>query len=242
VIGGVEWWALAICLAVVAIGAAIQGLIGMGMGLLAAPILTLVEPSFLPVSMVVAVIPLSIGVAVRDWEHVQWRHVGLALTGRLPGVVVGAWAAATTGEGFLAVVISVTVLVAVAASVTGFRIATTDRNLVLAGCASGFTATAAGTGGPPIAITYQHQSPKVMRATLSVFFTAGATISLVALSIAGQVGRTELELSAALLPAVGLGFLASKPLVGRVPEHLIRTIVLTLCTVAALMLLAGEAM
>jgi uncharacterized membrane protein (DUF4010 family) len=91
-----------------------------------------------------------------------------------------------------------------------------------------------------MAITYQHAEPRELRATLAVFFTVGAAISLLALVIAGEVGRVELELSALVLPAVGAGFLASKPLLGRVPDRLIRSIVLSACTVAALTLVVGE--
>jgi uncharacterized protein len=239
-LAGLDLWVAVACLGVVTIGSTLQGVIGLGMGLFAAPFLALADPAFLPLSTIIAVIPLGAGAAWREWHAVERRDVGIALAGRVVGVAVGAWAAASTGQGFLALMVGVSVLIAVVGSVTGLRFATTDRNLLLAGAASGFTGTAAGVGGPPMGLTYQHAHPATLRATLSAFFAVGAAVSFVGLAIAGEVDRHRLGLALVVLPGVPLGLLLSKPLIGRVPAERIRPMVLAVCAASAIALLVDE--
>ncbi len=239
-IAGLELWVALACVAAVTLGSTVQGVIGLGMGLLSAPLLAIADPDFLPVSTVIAVIPLGIGAAWRERQAIERRQVTIALGGRMMGVAVGAWAAAVTGERFLAVLVASSVLVAVIGSLTGFHFATTDRNLVVAGAASGFTGTAAGVGGPPMGLTYQHAEPATLRATLSAFFAVGAMLSLVALGLAGEIDGRRLQLAALVLPGIPLGLLISRPLIGRVPATRIRPLGLAACAARALGLLLDE--
>lgn len=239
-LAGLDLWVAFACLAVVTIGSTLQGVIGLGMGLLAAPLLAIADPGFLPLSTIIAVIPLGIGAAWRERDAVARRDVAIALAGRVVGVAAGSWAAATTGHGFLASMVAVSVLIAVVGSMTGLSFATTDRNLALAGAASGFTGTAAGVGGPPMGLTYQHASPAILRATLSAFFAVGAVASFVGLAIAGEVDRHRLGLALVVLPGVPLGLVLSRPLIGRLPAERVRPLVLTVCAASALALLFDE--
>ncbi|MEY2959266.1 MAG: hypothetical protein RLZZ01_1834 [Actinomycetota bacterium] len=239
-VAGLSPWVAIACLTVVAIGSTLQGTIGIGMGLLASPILAIVDPDFLPVSVVLAVIPLGAGGAWRERAAVERRDVGTALLGRVVGVAAAAWAVTALGHRLVVVVVGLSVLVAVVGSITGSRFETTRRNLVIAGAASGFTGTTAGIGGPPMGLTYQHSSPDTMRATLAAFFAVGATMSFAGLVLAGAVDRHRIALALVVLPGVPIGLLCSKPLIGRLPAARVRPLVLVTCTLSALALLVDE--
>ena len=74
---------------VVAAGGLLQGLIGFGLALVAVPLLALLDPTLLPVPvLMVATAHASMSLA-REFSHVDWRGVGWAMLGRLPGTVVG---------------------------------------------------------------------------------------------------------------------------------------------------------
>lgn len=234
---GVGPGALAIACLVVVIGAAVQGSIGFGLGLVAAPILAIVDPDFLPVAVIIAVVPLGVGVVAHDHAHIDWGDLGLALLGRLPGVVAGTWVVHRLGAHAISVIIGVSVLLAVLGSVTTVRFRPTQRNLVVAGFASGVTGTASGIGGPPMALTYQHADGRVLRVTLASYFAVGGLMSLVALSIGGEVGGRELRLAFLLVPASLVGFVLSRQVIRWLPAHLLRPLVLGLCTVSAVALL-----
>jgi uncharacterized protein len=224
----------------VASASCIQGAAGFGMALLAAPLLTLVDRSFAPAPLVLAVLPLSILVAWRDWAHLDRQGLAWAIGGRLPGVVLGGLAAAALSQHLLALVLGVAVLAAVALSMVTARLRPTRGTLASAGFASGFMGTTTSIGGPPMALVYQRSDGPTFRSTLAIYFTVGALMSLTALTIAGRVGTHELRLGLLLWPGVILGFALSKPLTRFLDEGRTRPMVLAVSALAALLLIAQE--
>lgn len=228
---------IVLALAIVVVGSVLQGSIGFGMGLLSAPVLGLLDPDFLPVAVIVSVIPLGVGVVLHDHRHIEWRQMATALAGRTPGVVIGAWLVRVVGSTAISMAIALSVLLAVVGSLTRRRFRPTPLNLVTAGLASGITGTAAGIGGPPIALTYQHSDPETLRATLGGFFTVGAVMSFLALAIGGTVEARQLQLSLLLVPATLTGLALSRLVVRRLAADKVRPVVLVACTASAIGLL-----
>ncbi len=234
-------WALALaCVLMAFVGAVVQGTLGIGLGMVASPMLALTDRDFIPGAVLVAVLPLTIGVAIGERASVDRRGVGLATAGRLPGVVIGAVAVAWTGPRFLATLVGVSVLLAVVASVANVRFMPTDRAVFTAGFASGFTGTTTGVGGPPIALTYQHGDPTVMRSTISAFFTIGSIMSIAALWIAGSMTSRQWELAALLVPGVIAGFVVSVRFARVLRDERARLGVLALCAASSIALLVEE--
>jgi uncharacterized membrane protein YfcA len=232
--------ALVLVTVLVAGAACIQGAVGFGMALLAAPLLTLVDRSFAPAPLVLAVLPLSVLVAQRDWAHLDRRGLAWAIGGRLPGVMLGGVAAALLSQHTLALVLGLGVLVAVSLSMVTARLRPTPGTLVSAGFASGFMGTTTSIGGPPMALVYQRSDGPAFRSTLAIYFAAGAVMSLTALAFAGRVGAHELRLGLLLWPGVVLGFLLSKPLTRYLDDGRTRAVVLAISAAAALLLIAEE--
>jgi uncharacterized membrane protein YfcA len=225
------------CVAIVYIGATVQASIGIGLGMIASPLLVLADPDFIPVTIMLAVIPLTFTIAWADRPHVAGRDVGFALIGRVPGVILGALVVAALSDQILAVLVAGSVLLAVAVSVSGRHIHTSDPVLVVAGLASGFAGTTTGVGGPPMALAYQRSDPATMRSTLSAFFAIGALMSLAALAIAGEIGTRQLQLTLLILPSVALGVVTARRIKDRLDPDIVRPAVLVICTIASIALL-----
>jgi hypothetical protein len=221
------------------VGATVQASVGIGLGMIASPVLALADPAFIPVTIVIAVIPLTVSMALTERAHVDQRGFVLAVIGRVPGVVLGAMLVAAVGDRLLALLVACSVLAAVIASVVGWHVRTTGPTIISAGLASGFTGTATGVGGPPMAIVYQHGDPATMRSTISAFFAVGAAMSVTALWVAGQIGSHELELTLLILPPVLLGALTGRLVKGRLHPAVVRPAVLGLCSLASVTLLVG---
>jgi hypothetical protein len=200
------------------------------------------DPAFVPGAIVITVIPLGVSVAVQGRHSIDRRGVLLALIGRLPGVVLGTLAVALLASEVLAVVVGVSVLLAVAATATRVRVRTTGPTLVTAGVASGFTGTATGIGGPPMALTYQHADPTTLRSTLGAFFTVGALMSLTGLIVSGSVGARQWELAMLILPGVVLGVVLARRFADRLRGDRVRAAVLALCAASAVALLVETAL
>ena len=102
-----------------------------------------------------------------------------------------------------------------------------------AGTASGFMATAAGLGGPPVALVYQREPGLRLRGTLAAYFIVGTVLSLVALAWAGRFGREEIRLSAFLIPGTVMGYLMSRRAAAYLDSGRTRTAVLTVSALSA---------
>jgi uncharacterized membrane protein YfcA len=225
------------CITVVFVGATVQASIGIGLGMIASPMLALADTDFIPAAIMIAVLPLTFTIAWIDREHIAPRDVGFALVGRVPGTIAGALVVAALTDQVLAVMVAGSVLLAVVASITGRLFRPTDRALMVAGLASGFAGTTTGVGGPPMALTYQNSDPATMRATISAFFSIGSLMSVAALALAGEIGVRQLQLTALILPGVALGVVIARRVKDRLRSEVVRPAVLVICTVACVALL-----
>jgi uncharacterized membrane protein YfcA len=237
---GLTPWVAVLCLAIVFIGSALQASIGVGLGLLAAPTLSLIDPAFIPGALTICVVPLTVGMTIREHSHIDRSGISRAVVGRFIGVVIGALAVSNMNETGIAIVVGLSVLLAVVGSLTGIHFAPSPRNLFVAGTASGFSGTVAGVGGPPMALTYQHSDPRTLRATLATFNMIGSAFTIPSLAIAGVIGRRELQLALMLVPGVLLGLWIGRFTISRLPPERVRPFVLIVCAASALVLLAHQ--
>ncbi len=230
---GMSWAMVTLVVAVVFTGAVVQASIGIGLGMLASPVLALADHDFIPAAIMIAVVPLTFSVAWADRRHIEPRDVGIAVAGRLPGVILGAYVVAVVSDDALALVVAAAVMLAVVVSLVGRIFEPTPRAIFAAGTGSGFTGTATGVGGPPIALVYQHASPATMRASLSAFFAVGSIMSIVALTIAGEIGHRQLELTALLIPPVVVGTICARRVHHLLDPAVVRPAVLAACAISA---------
>lgn len=196
------------------VAAWLQGAVGFGLGMIAAPVLTLLRPELLPATVIVLAFFTSLFVLLREWKAVDGRVLGWICLGRLPGTLMGAIAVAVFAPVYIALLVGITVIGGVAMSSLGWYPRTNGRNLIVAGAISGVFGTSTSIGGPPIAAVMRRQPPAVVRATMSAYFTVGSVISLAALWVAGSFNTSHLWAAAALAPCVLTGLIVST-LVGR---------------------------
>lgn len=225
--------AYAAVLAVVALGAAVQGSIGFGANLIAVPVLAVIEPEALPATLTLLIVPLAVAMVRRERHGVDWHAVGWLMLGRVPGTVIGSLVVAWVAGETLSVLAGTGVLLAVAMSLLTTTIPVTRRTMLGAGTVSGAMGTATSIGGPPLALLYQHHEGPVLRATLAATFAAGTMLSLVGLAIAGAVAPWHVALAGALFPGTLGGVALSTPLTRRLDAGLLRPAVLVFAAVAA---------
>jgi uncharacterized protein len=228
------------CVGLAFVGAAVQASVGLGFGLLAAPILAIVDTDFVPGAVLVAIIPLTLSVSIGSFADIDHRGAGLAVLGRVPGVVLGTVVVATASDRSIAIGLAIAVLIAVAMSVWLPSVAVTPRRTVAAGTLSGFMGTTTGVGGPPMALLFQRLDPATVRATLSAYFFAGTLMSIFALTVAGELGVRQWRLALLLLPGVIVGVVASRRLRPYLSGRWFRPSLLALCAASATVLLVEQ--
>lgn len=202
-----EFWVIAI---VLVMAACLQGAVGFGLGMIAAPVIAMLQPSLLPALLLLLAALLTLIVAIRERQHLDLRGASWALMGRLPGNIIGAWLVVALPSTALLWLVAVAVFAGLVAVFLGWAPQPLKRNLVVAGMASGILGTATSIGGTPMAIVWQHARGPQLRGTMSAFFLIGSCFSLAALSLAGAINEEVLRLSLALVPAVLVGYSLSR--------------------------------
>lgn len=219
---------------IVMVGAILQGSVGFGLGMLAAPLLLLIDPGFVPAPLLTAALALTLLVAKRERRAIDFRGIGWILLGRLPGTLLGAVVLATAPQKTTSILVGVVVFVAVALIGSGWSLKRTPRVLVGAGTLSGFMGTTTSIGGPPIVALYHDEAGATLRGTMSTIFVAGLLITLTALAIVGRFGRQELYLAAVLLPGSIIGYAVSSRIAPILDRGYTRLAVLSVSAVAGL--------
>lgn len=219
--------------ATLVVAALVQGLVGLGLGLVAAPVVALLEPRLMPELMLWLGMLMPVVTLAREHHDIDWRGIAWALPTRVVGTVAGVWLVATVSDAALGALVGVVVLLAVLLSLRTVDLEVTRPRLAAAGLVSGISGTATSIGGPPIALLYQHRPAAQIRSTLAVFFAVGAGLSLVGLALAGEMEPGTALLALALAPALVVGFVLSRVLDRRLPQHHVRVGVLAVCAASA---------
>ena len=234
------WPELAIASAVVAVGAMVQGSVGFGLGLLAAPTLMLIDARLVPGPLLVASLALTLLLSHRERAAIDVTGLTWALGGRLVGVTAGASTLAVLTQGDIALAFGLMVLASVVLSASGLHLAPRPGTLVAAGVLSGFMGTVTAIGGPPIALLYQRADGPRVRGTLSALFAVGISLSLVSLRLVDRLGPLEFVLAAALLPAIVVGFAVSAVTSRVLDRGLTRIAILVVSGVVGVVLLLRQ--
>ena len=239
-LGGVSLIELLLAFGLVIGGAALQGSTGLGIGLVAAPVLAIIDPVFVPGPLLVLGTAIGTLAAWRERHALDRKLITYALAGRFPAALLATVTMSLVPASSFALVFAALVLAAVGISMAGWRVEATPRNVCLAGAAAGYIGTITSIGGPPMAIVYQHAAGPVVRATLSTFFMVGAFVSILLLAAFGHFGLRELALGMALLPAMLVGFLMSGRMLAFVDGGRLRGILLSVSAASAVVLVLRQ--
>jgi uncharacterized membrane protein YfcA len=234
-----SWTLFAGITAVMAASALLQGAVGFGLGLLAIPFLIYLDIRFVPGPLLVAALTLHVLVLRRDRSGIDASGLtallGARFLGTIPAALLLAWLPVESTRLLLAIVV-------LAGALMSFVHSGGPPNrvvLFVAGLVSGFMATAAALGGPPVALVYQRESGLRLRGTLAAYFIVGTIVSLFALTWAGRFTTEEVRLSFFLIPGTVLGFLMSHRAAAYLDAGYTRIAVLTVSMLAAIGVLAA---
>lgn len=212
--------------AAVAVGACLQRISGMGVGLIAAPVLSLLLG---PVDGILLVNLLAvINAATNTWgmradvDLKKFAPIALAL---VIGVVPGTWVVANAPTNVLLVLVGALLLLALSVVTLGKRYVPRVEGAVpaaLSGVIGGFMNTLAGVAGPAITVYAEaaRWPQRVYAATLQPIFLVAGTLSFTVKVAAGaaDVRGIEPALWVATLAALAVGIGAGKRLAPRVPS------------------------
>jgi uncharacterized membrane protein YfcA len=222
------------CFCAVALSSGIQRLSGQAFGIVAAPLIALVAPQFLPSGLLLLGITVGLTSTAVDFSALNKAEIIPGFFGRAVGAILAAMLAAKiTDVNLIAGLTGGVVLVGIALSLSGLRVRIRPTSLTLAGIAAGLMGTITAVGAPPMALLYQCEPAKRARAMQNAFFFWGMCVSVLALAWQGLVTTSHLLFAATLLPAIALGLVVSMPLAHQMEKRTLRPYALALSSIAA---------
>ncbi|MDA2979680.1 MAG: sulfite exporter TauE/SafE family protein [Actinomycetota bacterium] len=233
-------WATAML--VMAGAATVQGAVGLGMMMIAVPVLSLLNPSLAPAPQLLVALPLTISMAWRERGAIDFSKVGWILAGRIPGAFIGVYLLGVASARALDAFIGVAVLAAVIVIGRGVQVRRTRTTGTLAGIASGASSIVSSIGGPAIALLYSRDEAATIRSTLAFLFTFGISTSVIFRTAAGHFTWFDVRVAGVLLPAVFAGMWVSGRIKDNMSSSLVRTGVLAVCASASAGLLIRAAL
>ena len=197
-------------LVIISLGTVLQTWFGIGLGLIAGPLLFLINPAFVPTSILVSGFVLSCLVVYKSRHNLGWQRILPAIVARIPGSWFGAILLTLISTRMLAIFFGCALLFATLLSWKTVTLKTNRLNLMIGGFFSGVIGTSTSVGGPPIALVYQQQTRHQTRNELAVFFLIGTPVSLLMLWLEGRINQQQIELTTMLLPGVLVGYSVAK--------------------------------
>lgn len=237
--------ALLLIVVVLTVGALLQRISGMGLGLIGAPVLSLlVGPvgGVLIINVLASVNAVLQTISVR--RNVAWRRFLLIGPVMVIGAIPGAWVVMNTSTGWLQVLIGALVLLGL--GITSFRrqARTVDGAgyAMAAGVAGGFMNTLAGIAGPAITVYAQAAGwgQRTFSATLQPLFIVSGLVSLTVKELTAEapiVTTAPWYLWPLAIAGMVAGLVAGTRLAPRIPMAQARRIALGLAAAGAMVTL-----
>ena len=224
---------LVVVVAVVA-GSMVQATAGVGITLVAAPVLLAVDPAFVP-------LPLILGGAVVGIRNVTMEFAGFdarrwrrCLLGAPVGLVLGELALANLSERGLTAAIGLLVVISVGAMASGWQPRRRSWTSVLAGLLVAFSLRVAALPGPPYAILHHDDPPEVLRPNISALVLVLAGTISIRLLVGGEVTGADLGRVALVMGSALVGLLLTPPLRRWVDSGWFRPALLSVCGLGGL--------
>ena len=222
---------------VILLAATLQAATGVGFAMVAVPLLALISLAWVPAPMLICNLGLSFAIMHRSRAALVPAEGPPLITGLVLGTFAGAGLLTVFPREGMGALIGAIILAAVMASLAVPPLRITRTRLFTGALLGGGTGVIAAMHGPPLILLYQREAPEKVRATMAGVFLFGCVLALGTLWTAGLLGGGDLWRGVALLPGVGLGFLAGQALAGRLSGAAVRWAMLAVSGAAGLALM-----
>lgn len=221
------------------VGGVLQGVTGYGYAVLVLPLLAAFNATSAPQVLALAGAPFVCTMALMELGALDLVATSLIALGRIGGTIVGLWLLKQLDRHqILALFAAVIVIAAVLMRVRRSTIPHRPQVRLAAGLASGIMGTAAGVGGPALAVLYAGHEGAASRATVSAVYGLGTVLSIVGFAGAGRIHASDLATAAILSAALMSGLWVSRRGIHYVDARAMRRAVQAVMWLSASALLA----
>ena len=218
-------------------GSFIQTTIGFGAAALVSPVIFYIDKEYIPAPLLVSMTFLCILNTFGNLKEISFSKVSVAFIGRILGTFFAVWVLSFINVQYFALIIGISVLIAVGMSIKKISIQPLPINCLIAGYFSGFAGTLTAIGGPPIILLYQNEKYKKLKGELPLFFAFGSMLSVIILLFFGETSFNLLAKGLLLIPGIIIGFTLGHLFSRYIKEEVIKPFILIICSVSAFSLI-----
>lgn len=201
---------LLIVLLITAAGAIVQGSAGIGLGLVASPVLLSIDASFAPGPLLLGGLVVGARHMTAEWDDLDRPTLRRALLGLPIGAIAGLAVLRVMAADTLSLTIGLLICVAAIALLRGAHLHRSNSTDVITGASAAFTSVTAAIPGPPLVIGFADLAPRCLRCTVSAFVAVTGVVAFFGLLAIGRFGGHEAALLGAMIPGLVLGVVLSR--------------------------------
>ncbi len=231
---------IVLAIAAVAGGAIVQGSVGVGLSLVAAPALVTIDPTFIPGPLLIVGQIVGIRHIIVEGKHIDWRAIRHALWGLPLGIAGGLAVVELVPVGILAILVGALTAVSALVLLAGFRLRQTRRSEIAGGLTCSFGGMAASLPGAPLGICFSEMRPTVLRSTSSLYIGIVGVVGIGLLAARGRFGLHELTLVGYMVPGMFIGLAISRLVRPMLDRSWFRPAVLSVALAGGLSLLISQ--
>ncbi|MEM8922516.1 MAG: sulfite exporter TauE/SafE family protein [Actinomycetota bacterium] len=235
-----QTWEIAVVTVATAAGAMVQGSIGIGLALVAGPLLVGIDPAFTPAPLMLGGQIVGVRHVIAERAHTDRRALRRCLYGLPVGIAGALIVVRLVDARSTALLVGTMTVIAAVALLAGAKVQRTPRVETVGGIAISFAAVSAGLPGPPAAVTFNDLAPNALRGTLSTFMLFISSVGILGLTLTGSFGREELLRFVTLVPGILIGLFAARYLRPHLDNTWFRPLVLVIALAGGLALLGRE--
>jgi len=230
---------LIIAFIIVFVASTAQSVFGMGWGMIAAPLLALLNPQLIPSTIVFLGFFAALYPSIRYFSNINWYIYKPSIFGRITGSILAGWITAyVVSSGKIEITLGIVLLITIIISIfTIKKIKQNRTNHFIAGTASGILGTVVGVGGTPMGIIYQNENPIMVRANNNAFFAVGSLVSFIILVLADVMQLYHILFGFLLLPPLFFASYISRFLI-KYSNNILKPYILTICSISSILLIA----
>ncbi len=219
------------------IGSMVHGSTGIGLGLIAGPVLVSVEPDYLPGPLMLVSVLIGIRHLLVEHQNIDRKILGRLVLGMPIGVALAVLLLTRLDDRTMSFGIGGLIVVTVAALLAGAELPRTSTNEVIGGAASSFGAVTAAVPGPQLVMTLHDLPGPQMRPTIAATTAISGVATAVSLTLVGRFGADELLLWGGLIPPVLIGLFLARFVRPWLDREMFRPVILVIALIGGLALI-----
>jgi uncharacterized membrane protein YfcA len=215
----------------------LQMVTGVSVGMIIVPFLAMISFTLVPVPIIFASLALTILMAYKGKKHIDAKNVFQINLGMLFGILIAIVILKNIAIQYLGVVFGVFILIAVIISLTIKQVKLSKTLNYTGGIIAGLMGTIAAVGGQILALLFQNHTLESIKSTLAFLYTIFSITMLLIFYIFDDFSYSQMISGFYMMPGFIIGYYIAPYFTKYFNEKYTKTMVLTMATLGALILI-----